>query len=87
MIITDQAKQFMLELSDQGTTKAFHLFSTDTCCGKGVGLKIVPKKHTDYIEVEGLSFKFEREMLFMLHGMVIDVVETDGQQNIQVQTQ
>lgn len=86
MIITEQAKQYLLDISMQGTAKAFHLFATDTCCGAGVGMKIVPKKEIDYIEVEGLSFKFAPDMLLFLHGMVIDIIEVAGLKTIEIKT-
>ena len=77
MTITEQAKAHLLSISNNGASKAFHLFATDTCCGKGVGMKIVPKKDdTPYIDVDGLAFKFAADMLMQLHGLVIDVEQS-----------
>lgn len=86
MTITEQAKQYMHEISNGGKTKAFHLFATDTCCGKGVGMKVMPKKDVSYVEVDGLSFKFEREILLQLHGMIIDVTEVAGNKTFDIMT-
>jgi Fe-S cluster assembly iron-binding protein IscA len=86
MIITERAKQYMYELSEDGQSKAFHLFLSETCCGNGVGLKIMPKKERKYVEVDGLAFHFERDMLLFLHGMVIDTIEANGNITINIQT-